>query len=98
MVGEMLEVWITKYALTAGISRAWVRRADGDMVVKEDRHWQFFHGEGREWHLTREDAVARAEEMRSAKIASLEKQIDRIKALNFAEKRDKPGCNQAIAT
>lgn len=36
-----------------------------------------------EWHRTREGAVAKAEEMRVARIASLEKQIAKLRKLRF---------------
>lgn len=42
-----------------------------------------FHGN--EWHRTREEAVARAEQMRAAKIASLKKQIAKLEKLSFGE-------------
>lgn len=39
--------------------------------------------EGRQWHRTREAAVARALEMREAKIASLERQIAKLRKMEF---------------
>jgi hypothetical protein len=44
----------------------------------------YAHGEGRQWHRTQESALARAESMRKAKIASLRKSIARLEALSFA--------------
>ena len=38
---------------------------------------------GNDWHRTEADAVARAEQMRVKKIASLEKQIAKLKKLSF---------------
>ena len=43
----------------------------------------FFHGEGKEWHRTKEAAIAKAEEMRQKKIAGLKKQIERLEKLEF---------------
>jgi hypothetical protein len=82
----MTKVWITKYALTTSI---WTR----DAKIKDDLacvgnpgtfEYQCFFREGREWHRTHESAVARAEEMRLAKIASLRKAIERLEQLRFA--------------
>lgn len=84
-----MKVWITKYALTEGIREADVDQpsAEPSMVVEEpksnDRYRQYFHGEGREWHRTREAAEAKAEQMRQAKIASLKKQIAKLERLSF---------------
>lgn len=38
---------------------------------------------GKDWHRTPEAAIARAEEMRAEKIASLKKQIERLMKLEF---------------
>ncbi len=77
-----MKVFITKYALTAGIEcrEATACTNNADLIVS-DR--QYFHGEGREWHRTFEDAVKRAEEMRLAKIESLEKSLAKFRALRF---------------
>mgnify|MGYP001580355414 CR=1 FL=1 len=85
----MPTVYVTKWALTKGIfevggasysdgllSATWTN-AYGELVQR------CFHGEGREWHRTREAAVDRAEAMRDAKLRALEKQIARCKALKF---------------
>lgn len=82
-----MKIWITKYALTAGITKADVREseaADGLIVVKNELGWnQYFHGEGNEWHRTRESAVAKAEAMRLAKINSLRRSIAKMEKLTF---------------
>lgn len=41
------------------------------------------YARGKDWHRTPEAAIARAEEMKAAKIASLRKQIDRLEKLEF---------------
>ncbi len=83
-----MKVWITKYALTAGISEAEARlcSANNDMVeVVKSGVSTYYHGEGREWHRTKEQALAQAEQMRVDKIASLEKQIDRLRKLTWKQ-------------
>lgn len=44
---------------------------------------QCFHGEGNEWHKIKESAISKAEKMRQKKIASLKKQIAKLKNMKF---------------
>lgn len=86
-----MRAWITKYALTQGIFTV-----EAEDNIREEilvvRHLGYipdcYHGEGREWHRTPESAMARAEQMRKAKIASLEKQIKNLQAMKFEIARD----------
>lgn len=79
-------VWVTKYALTRGIAECEVVDApDWTHIV-----WVLWPNEPyatstttTERHPTREAALARAEEMRAAKIASLKRQIERLESLEF---------------
>lgn len=81
-----MKVWITKYALTAGIETSeWPQSSDGSnfMWLQDGRmvHKKYvFHDRG--------NAVANAESIRLEKIKSLEKQIAKLKALNFKEVSD----------
>jgi len=77
--------FISKYALTTGIKiiAAEACETPGMIADTENRWRSYYHGEGREWHRTREAAVARAEELRVAKIASLKKQITKLENLRF---------------
>ena len=80
-----MKVYITKYALSSGILLIDVDDR-GDGVVKDKSNsLLFFHGEGNEWHRTFASAKPRAEEMRVAKIASLEKQLAKLRAMTFEE-------------
>ena len=84
-----IRVWITKYALTDGIREAEVsERVDPNVVMikgvmADGTLDQYFHGEGKEWHRTLESAQLKAEEMRTAKIASLRKQIEKLEGLQI---------------
>ena len=81
-----MKFYITKHALTEGIFEV-----DGEIgevcptciSVKRKNHnltyTSFYHVEGKEWHKTLKQAKERAEFMRLKKIASLEKQIKRLK-------------------
>ena len=82
---------LTIYALTAGIEdfevdlvrespKAMARRRPDGLLL-------FLGDEGRDWHRTREAAVARAEAMRAEEIASLREQIARLEALSFDEEK-----------
>lgn len=82
---EFFDAWITKYALTSGIKKMTVAQSKWhpSMVSTYMGYAQYFHTEGKDWHRTEEAAIARAEQMRAAKIASLEKQINKLKAIQF---------------
>lgn len=69
-----MKVWITKYALTSGIKEMEVEQSENFPDMVYDRN-DTYHGEGRDWHRTRESAIAKAEQMRLKKIESLKKQI-----------------------
>ena len=86
-------VFITRYALTTGIMERKIARdprdpddVAADAVIVE---WpsglngtaMFFRGQ---WQATREAAVAQANKMRVAKIASLKKQIAKLEAKSFS--------------
>lgn len=78
--------WITKYALTEGIYELRVipASADGGMVEAVGATYAtYYHVEGRDWHRTRVAAVARAETLRKAKIASLRKSITKLEKMEF---------------
>ena len=79
-------VWVTKYALTEGLHQCPVRSADAALnylqVMLPRAAFPVTFGR-KEWAYTREAALARAEEMRAAKITSLKRQIERLKALEF---------------
>lgn len=83
----MAKVYITKYALTEGITeRELVKGFDsGGMIAVEwpgaVNNVMYFHG--RDWYNTRVAAVGRANEMRKKKIASLRKSITKLEALAF---------------
>ena len=81
-----MKVWITKYALTIGIEEIEVEQNERipSLVTERREDWpRSFHGEGRDWHRTPEAAVERAEKMRKAKLASIDKQRKRVADLKF---------------
>jgi hypothetical protein len=85
--GEIFTGWVSKYALTEGIRAARVQDCGDGLVnvLKADgtSGWGYLHGEGREWHKTRDGAVERAEVMRENKIKSIKKQLAKLEAMTF---------------
>ena len=78
-----MKVFATKYALSIGIEEI-DGEIIGSMVSRKTDIWpQTYHGEGRDWHRTRDGAVKRANEMRVKKIASLKKQIAKLESTVF---------------
>lgn len=79
-----MKVWISKYALTIGLYEVEVELSNTSPgMVCEKNNMVFYHGEGKEWHRTKEDAVKRAEEMKIRKIDSLKRQIKKIENMKF---------------
>lgn len=75
------KMWITSYALTAGIEVREGRVSDG-FFHPEGRTFSYFRV-GRDAHPTMEEAVKAAELARQKKIASLKKQLAKLEKLNF---------------
>jgi hypothetical protein len=85
MSGEIITAWVSKYALTEGVRAHRVKTCGSDMVnlLKPDGSsgWGYLH-KG-DWHLTKDAADQKAEQMRLRKIASVKKQLARLEALSF---------------
>jgi hypothetical protein len=79
-----MRVFITKYALTKGIFNMECE-VSGDVARANEPGWMLYlHGEGREWHKTRESAVDEAERMRFRKILCLSRQIAKLENKKFS--------------
>lgn len=79
---ETIKAWITTYALTTGIKVVDAKMCGGvtdSRMVRYGNQYAY----GKDWHRTPEAAIARAEEMRKAKIASLRKSIEKMESLRF---------------
>lgn len=81
-MSERADVYVTKYSLTKGVFKLNVRVADRGMVIDDSTNYQSYY-HGKDWHYSKEDAIARAEEMRKKKLISLKNQIEKIKKLDF---------------
>lgn len=78
-------IYITKYALTKGIIEAELIKTDSDRATvpslsNPEYRQMFYKGE---WFYTLEQAKIRAEEMREAKLKSLDKQMKKVSAIKF---------------
>ena len=89
MKNDNITAWVTKYALTSGIQKVsgTARQTISNMLVyqaKTSSGMHYSHARGNEWHRTPEAALARAEEMRKNKIASLKKSIAKLEVKTFS--------------
>jgi hypothetical protein len=75
-----MKVWITKYALTKGIIEVDDPKNCNNDLIKclVLGSLIYFIGEGKEWHKTKERAIAKAEEMRVKAIAAHLKGIAKL--------------------
>jgi len=82
---ETVEAWVTTYALSRGIEHTTgivTHEISSTMLA----YGPYAYAHGKDWHRTKDAALERAEEMRSAKIASLRKQIAKLEAMTFEVK------------
>ena len=83
-----MKVWITKYALTQGIIEADTEKISNDgychayWADKSGHKYDSFLNQ-RYYEKDKESAIAKAEEMRKKKIASLKKQIEKLERMKF---------------
>jgi len=73
-----LKVWITKYALSQGIFELCAQTSSIDGLISDSSNsLRIYHGEGREWHRTKECAVIKAD-----RCASIKSNLSRSKSPN----------------
>lgn len=77
-----MKAWITKFALTKGIIEKEVENCGEGMVKESENHFPTYY-HGTDWHTDKQCAIAKAEEMRKEKIASLKKQIEKLEKMKF---------------
>lgn len=83
MKDEKIKAYITQYALTKGVIAVDAELCSETMISYGNVGYGSQYAHGNDWHLTPEAALARAEEMRKAKIVSLRKSIAKMEALTF---------------
>lgn len=77
-------VWISKYALSGGIAEHTAEIRNGSAYPGAPFASFVGFTMGKDAHETREAAIAAAEKQRVKKIASMEKQLAKLKNLCFA--------------
>ena len=82
MEGKTGKLYVTKYALTAGIKEVDEWKDIGDNYARVEGSWVLYML-GRDAFTDRSDAVADCEKRRVEKIKSIKKQISKIEALVF---------------
>ena len=90
-------VYDTSYALTSGIAIRRLRQPVDPGAKKDfvfyDPGWRYVSITGispSKWHATKAAAIAAAEAQRKKKIASLEKQIEKLRNMTFDDCPDLP--------
>lgn len=80
-------IYVTKYALTAGIAMYKVERRDinggKNMVTVRHDTGYVSHFHGKDWHVNSVDALNQAEQMRASAIAACQRKIDKLHKLVF---------------
>lgn len=77
------KVWISKYALTGGITEHMAEIKNGAAYPGAPFMSFTSFTLGKEAHLTREEAIKAAEVMRKKKLAALKKQIAKLETMEF---------------
>lgn len=83
---EIFKVWVVKFALTQGIQEKEAEiceHIDKNMISIIPRKFGGEHYFKGQWYTTKEEAIKKAEEMRNKKIKNLEKQIEKLKNIQF---------------
>ncbi len=81
-----IKIWGTKYWISDGITEHEFDECviDELIVIRHSEGWILsLHGEGKEWHRRREDAVIRVEDLRKKKIEGLKRKITKLSAMDF---------------
>jgi hypothetical protein len=80
-----MKIWISKYALSGGITEHECEGPDGADCVYPGAPFMNYIGfkMGRDAHATKEDAVKAAEAARIKKVAALKKQIAKLEKTVF---------------
>lgn len=78
-----MKFYVTNYALTKGIQEVYAEEIGNNMIRTPGPYCQYFHTEGKDWHRTIKSAKSRAEEMRTKKLLSLSRSVQKLSKLKF---------------
>ncbi len=76
-----MKVWISKLAIAKGVFQCETVSEHGGKVRLPEGY--FLYIPGKHMHKTKAEAIAKAEEMRIKRIASLKKQIEKLESMKF---------------
>lgn len=83
----MFTVYITRNVFTKGIVMAEAEEIEGDnrkvRILNGSYREYILDGEGLEWHRTMEDAIIRANKLKSHKLRLLQKHIKKYEKIEF---------------
>lgn len=82
---EAKVVYVTKYALTSGITKELVHKTGTPTMVETTGCFLTTYYHKPDWHDTEKEARTRTAHMIGKKIASVQKQLDRLKKLHAAD-------------
>lgn len=84
----MTKIYVTKYALTYGIFSVDGEISEDGKMASYKQSGAYFteYVHGNDFHLNKESALSRAEEMRKRKLQSLNKKAQQISAMEFSIK------------
>jgi hypothetical protein len=80
---QMQKVWLSKYALSGGISEYQAEIRDGKAYPGKPFMSFTAFQLGKDAHETKEGAIAAAEAARKKKVAALKKQIAKLEVMEF---------------
>lgn len=84
---QLTTVYITKYALSAGITKREGEISEsGSFQYRDPVHRGLLWAWHTDYRLAETEALEKAEDMRKKKIASLKKQIAKLEAMTFTIK------------
>lgn len=84
ITNKPFKVWITKYALTSGVTTALARLVDNERMIavkNKDAISQKAYFHKPHWHRTEAEAVEQVRRMCETKLESLCKHIDKIEQI-----------------
>ena len=89
----MMKVFCTKWVLTRGIEELEAEECEEHAGMVEfhrpgSSYIQYLHGEGKDWHRTEQDAIAKALVMADKKVKSLKNAIHKVE-MNTARWRNR---------
>lgn len=79
-----MKVWITKHALTRGIEEVEVITTSREYMVQKKGAFSTYYIKP-DWHIDKESAIERAENMRIVQIKDLNRRIKDLEKKSFRE-------------